>query len=100
MIFRVSMRFLTLYRILFVNKTLTNASTGSSDHELKEWSGRSPQPDEGTGSFDQCNSLVHPKLQLLHAESTGVEPDPEAIRTHCLAGSRYHRLALLSNLVD
>ena len=30
------------------------------------------------------------------AESTGVEPDPGINRTHCLAGNRYHRQALLS----
>ena len=33
--------------------TLTNASTVSSDHVLKEWSGRSPQADEGLDCFVQ-----------------------------------------------
>ena len=33
--------------------TLTNASAVSSDHALKEWSGRSPQADEGLGCFVQ-----------------------------------------------
>ena len=32
----------------------------------------------------------------LIAESTGIEPDPDINRTHCLAGNRYHHQALLS----
>ena len=38
-------------------------------------------------------ALIGPSLI---AESTGIEPDPDINRTHCLAGNRYHHQALLS----
>jgi len=73
--------------------TLTNASIDSSDHALKEWNERFPLGDGGTRQLRFVNMYTY--LQL-YAESTGIEPDPGISRTHCLAGNRYHRQALLS----
>lgn len=46
--------------------------------------------------------LITPVTQtyIYLAESTGIEPDPVISRTHCLAGNRYHRQALLSNKIS
>ena len=46
-----------------------------------------------TLSHKLFKALIGPSLI---AESTGIEPDPDINRTHCLAGNRYHHQALLS----